>query len=387
MRIGSSSVSLASSQISIQNSSKYERLRKWNRNSSLFAESLEINGQKQKTSEIKDNDISRPASIPATSFPTPNPAKNLKTESIVSMKQDLINKNMHEFIAGIKVKIMKDIIESMTGKKIDILDSSKITDPQNKDKSTDTTAPQTQETASNETDTSAQKDPSTPDWGLDYYYKETNYTKEGVAFNASGKVITGDGKEIQFDMTLEMSREKYDEISVSVKAGAARTDPLMIDLTGNGVSFSNEKFDFDLDGKGTMESINAPSQGTGFLSLDKNGNGIIDDGSELFGPKSGNGFDELSSYDEDSNGWIDENDSIYSRLKLWTKDSQGTDIYSSLKDSGIGAIYTKRASTMYNLAADNDPKNKAAAAVLKETGFYLKESGGTGFMQDVDMVV
>jgi hypothetical protein len=381
MHISSSSVSLASSQISIQNSSKYERLRKWDSNSNLFYESMELNGKKEKTSEIVKNNIPKPSQ-----FSAPSPLKNVKVESIVSQKQDLIKKNMREFVAGIKVKIMKDIIESMTGKKIDTLDTSRITDPESKDQPSEADSSESKKNVSSQPDSPAQKNPSIPDWGLDYYYKETNYTKEGVTFNASGKVTTGDGKEIQFDTTLEMSREKYDEISVSVKAGAARLDPLMIDLTGKGAGFSKEKFEFDLDGNGTMELINAPSSGTGFLAFDKNGNGIIDDGSELFGPSSGNGFDELSAYDEDGNGWIDENDSIYSKLKLWLKDPQGNDVFSSLSDSAIGAIYTKRASTQYNIVAANDPKNSDVSAVLKETGLYLRENGAAGFVQEVDLV-
>lgn len=42
------------------------------------------------------------------------------------------------------------------------------------------------------------------------------------------------------------------------------------------------------------------------LSLDQNGNGEIDNGTELFGTKSGDGFADLARYDLDYNGWIDE---------------------------------------------------------------------------------
>ena len=51
--------------------------------------------------------------------------------------------------------------------------------------------------------------------------------------------------------------------------------------------------------------------GSGFLALDKNGNGKIDDGSELFGTKSGDGFADLAEYDSDGNGWIDEKGRVY----------------------------------------------------------------------------
>jgi hypothetical protein len=166
-----------------------------------------------------------------------------------------------------------------------------------------------------------------------------------VAFSGSGTVTTDTGEKIAFNMSLEMSREKYDELSVSIKDGAAKIDPLMINLDGNGAGFLDSKFEFDLNNDGTMETISAPSNGTGFLAYDKNGNGIIDDGSELFGPSSGNGFGELTSLDEDGNGWIDENDSVFTKLKFWQKDGNANDIVSSLLDAGIGALYTKQAST------------------------------------------
>ena len=75
-----------------------------------------------------------------------------------------------------------------------------------------------------------------------------------------------------------------------------------------------------------------------FLALDKNGDGRMNDGSELFGTASGDGFKDLAAYDEDGNGWIDENDSIYSQLKIWTKDENGKDHLIDLKDADVGAI-------------------------------------------------
>jgi hypothetical protein len=56
---------------------------------------------------------------------------------------------------------------------------------------------------------------------------------------------------------------------------------------------------------------------------DRNGDGAIDHGRELSGATTGDGFAELAAYDEDGNGWIDENDSIYQHLRIWSKDAQG----------------------------------------------------------------
>lgn len=50
---------------------------------------------------------------------------------------------------------------------------------------------------------------------------------------------------------------------------------------------------------------------------------LVNNGSELFGPTNGNGFQELAEYDKDGNGWIDENDEIFGSLKIWAEDFRG----------------------------------------------------------------
>lgn len=62
---------------------------------------------------------------------------------------------------------------------------------------------------------------------------------------------------------------------------------------------TDQKFYFDLDADGTADRISMLKSGSGFLALDKNGNGKIDDGSELFGTQSGDGFADLEEYDID----------------------------------------------------------------------------------------
>ena len=78
---------------------------------------------------------------------------------------------------------------------------------------------------------------------------------------------------------------------------------------------SDQTFYFDLDADGEEEEISM-LKGSGYLALDKNEDGIINDGSELFGTGNGDGFADLARYDEDGNGWIDENDSILSLIHI-----------------------------------------------------------------------
>jgi hypothetical protein len=89
---------------------------------------------------------------------------------------------------------------------------------------------------------------------------------------------------------------------------------------------------FDLAGNGTTYQVAWPTavSGNAWLALDRNGNGLIDSGKELFGnftqpppnPGEGNGFLALAEYDKpenggDGDGFITSNDSIFSSLRLW----------------------------------------------------------------------
>ena len=206
--------------------------------------------------------------------------------------------------------------------------------------------------------------------------------KESTAFSTTGTVRTADGRNISFDMTMEMSRSfsESSEFCNLSQYEQILTDPLVINLNLNPTTISDKTFLFDIDADGSKEEISSLSSGSGYLSLDKNGDGIINDGSELFGSKTGNGFGELAAYDSDKNGWIDEADAIYSKLKVWTKDEHGKDVQLSLKDADVGAICLRSKKTDFSLT---DDKNQLHGQV-RITGMYLKESGGSGTVQQVD---
>lgn len=382
MRIISSDVSLSSSRIDVKYSSKFEYLRKWDRDSELIQSSMEENGEITFESQHKRDWVELSA---------PSLVQNQK-EWINQLEQDeedkpSIKELIDEVWDDLRIRIIKELVEIFTGKKIEVLDPQEIKDLQDC-ASSDELGKKLENlkgffsTPINSEGTIIEPPSKLQGWGVDYFYKETNYQKEGFQFLASGIITNDKGQQISFNASLLMSREKYEELTVSYKEGDALIDPLVIDFNGTGVSFADAKFEFDLDADGKTEMIYAPSVGTAFLAYDKNGNGVIDDGSELFGPSTGNGFLELAALDEDNNGWIDENDSVFSRLRLWEKTADGNDSISSLLDRGVGAIYTGRVATGFDLI-NNDKVN----AVVKETGIFLKENGGSGFIQEVDIVV
>ena len=109
---------------------------------------------------------------------------------------------------------------------------------------------------------------------------------------------------------------------------------------------------------------------------------MINDGSELFGPSSGNGFKDLSEYDEDGDGWIDEDDHIFDKLRVWVRDEEGRDKLISFKDAGIGAVNLAHIPTEFSM---KDGYNRTDA-VVRSSGMFLYEDGGAGTLQQIDMV-
>ncbi len=225
---------------------------------------------------------------------------------------------------------------------------------------------------------------------LNYVGETWNVEQEDTSFSTVGTVRTKDGREINFNVNVNMSRrcEEYYREELNV-AQFALYDPLVINLDTNATEVSDQTFYFDLDADGSEEEISM-LKGSGYLALDKNGDGIIIDGSELFGTRNGNGFADLAQYDEDGNGWIDENDSIWSKLKIWCKDENGNDVLYKLSDKGVGAICLQNVSTDFTLqgtrnAQDGTASTNATNGVIRKTGIFLYENGNVGTVQHVDL--
>ena len=211
------------------------------------------------------------------------------------------------------------------------------------------------------------------------FHNESEYT----TFQSTGMAVTEDGRSISFGLELSMSRSFTAKFESLTSENVIVTDPLIINIDNGYAGLTDVKFKFDLDSDGKMDEISFAGEGSGFLALDKDGNGKIDDGSELFGTKSGDGFADLAAYDQDGNSWIDENDEIYSQLKVWTKDADGNDKLMNLKEANVGAIYLGSASTEFSI---KDETNTMQGAIRK-TGIYLKETGEVGTIQHVDLAM
>lgn len=228
--------------------------------------------------------------------------------------------------------------------------------------------------------TTRQADGGTTSW--EYYNSES----ESTSFETQGTVKTADGREIDFGISVKMSRQFEEYYAGSIDWGAARQtsmcDPLVINLDSLSADVTDQEFYFDIDADGIKDKISGLASGSGFLALDKNNDGIINDGSELFGTSSGDGFKDLAAYDLDGNGWIDEADAIFGALKIWSKDSSGRDILIPISAAGIGAIYLGNSDTDFSLNSESDNRVNAR---IRKTGIFLYENGMAGTIQHLDM--
>ena len=206
--------------------------------------------------------------------------------------------------------------------------------------------------------------------------------REQTAFSARGQVHTSDGRRIDFDLQLAMCRRFSCERTLEESGRFVLHDPLVVNFNGRAAELSGRRFAFDLDSDGVSENIPELAGSSALLAFDRNGNGRIDDGSELFGTRSGDGFADLARLDDDNNHWIDEADAAYARLQLWQRE-KGEDSLRRLRDAGIGALGLAQSATPYSLT---DADNRLQAQI-RATGIYLREDGGAGTLQQVDLAV
>ena len=221
--------------------------------------------------------------------------------------------------------------------------------------------------------------------GLIYDKSMSFFESESSFFSAEGTINTQDGQSLNFSVSLSMSRSFYLETSTRLQIGEQpKVDPLVINFEGNAAELSTTTFQFDIDANGSLDQIATLKSNSGMLALDKNQDGQVNDGSELFGAKTGDGFSELAVYDEDQNNFIDEADSIYQKLRIWQRHADGSQQLIGLGEKNIGAIYLGHLTTPFQLKAEN---NNQSLGEVASSGIYLKETGEVGTLQQINFTV
>ncbi len=210
--------------------------------------------------------------------------------------------------------------------------------------------------------------------------QESYYEQEQLKVQAVGDISLADGRTINFDLRLEFARDYREENTQATDLEIKPLiDPLVLSLDGAPVGLQSSTFIFDLDVDGEMDELAQLRGGTGFLALDLNEDGSINDGSELFGTQSGDGFADLAIYDRDGNGWIDGNDEIFNRLKVWQPGNEGT--LQSLSEAGVGAVYLGSIASDFSLT---DNSNQLLGQI-RRSGLFIKESGEVSSIEKIDL--
>lgn len=152
------------------------------------------------------------------------------------------------------------------------------------------------------------------------------------------------------------------------------TDPLVLDLNGNDVSLTAlgaSNAYFDLNNNNFAEKTGWVSAGDGLLALDVNRNGRIDNGTELFGTATQNGFTVLARYDDNRDGQITNADAVWNSLLVW-RDANGDGSSASAELSAI----TTNAITAINLNARSAGRGASLAGnPLLAVGNYTQPNG------------
>jgi hypothetical protein len=349
MKIDSANLQMTSSRQASQEREVRESLRMWSGNQRPDAGAV----------------ANRPVSLPESAM------VSISEAGMAAQSAEQIDQEMTEAVdRDPGLNLIRRMMEFLTGEKIRVFDAAEF-------------EASVQQTRVESSSTLAAT--RTSGAGLAYDYYESYTEMEQTSFSASGTVRTKDGQEITFSLELSMTRVYREESSISLRLGeAARTtDPLVLNFDGNAAELLDRRFVFDLDSDGRGDQINMLAPGRGFLVLDRNQDGKVNNGSELFGPTQGDGFKELSLLDDDRNGWIDENDRAFSRLSLWSPNERGEGALVSLADANVGAISLTRIATPFSI---KNAENQLLGQV-RDSGIFLQENGRAGTIQQIDLTV
>jgi len=202
---------------------------------------------------------------------------------------------------------------------------------------------------------------------------EFNYRYQAVDASFAGAVQLEDGSTQSFAFSFSM-QESY--ASFSIRQEAVLKDPLVLSTTGQSFQWTGASQSFDFFSNDTNAKLPTLADGQYYLSYDRNQDGRITQGKELFGPSTGSGFAELAALDEDQDGFVDSSDSAWQQLSIW----RPGEALQSLTDAGIGAISAQSVATSFGLY-DGD----ALMARIARSGIFLSEQGNVGLLQQVDL--
>jgi hypothetical protein len=162
--------------------------------------------------------------------------------------------------------------------------------------------------------------------------------------SVASKVAEVQSQKISYQISMQISRVEARAEVQDVQV--AMSDPLILDMGGDGIELTQAGSGafFDINGDGRKESTAWVKGSSAFLVMDRNNNGTIDDGTELFGDQHGalHGFQELARFDSNSDSVINNRDTVFKALKVY-QDMNGngridSGEVTSLERAGVASI-------------------------------------------------
>ncbi len=182
---------------------------------------------------------------------------------------------------------------------------------------------------------------------------------------------------VQLEFQFEFSSETHIQIQ---QTEVQQSDPITFDLNGNGIELTSYRNGaaFDITGTGRIANTAFVTGGDAFLAIDRNGNGIIDSGKELFGDqnRAKNGYAELAKLDSNRDGVINKFDASFDALVLFKDNGNGKTEPGeliSLKDARITEI---------DLTYREAHVQASGGNTLGQVATYRRADGSTGMTAD-----
>ena len=225
------------------------------------------------------------------------------------------------------------------------------------------------------------------DFIIDYKNDNRRWDENSNYNNLWNKISNKFIQNTGLTLFIALTQSRIDEIN-KIYIEAAQTDPiyrdpLLIDLNGDGITTTdvNNGIYFDHDVNGFAEKSAWVSNDDGMLAFDVNNNGVIDNGSEIFGDAflktdgsfAQSGFDALTSLDSNNDNIIDANDSQFNNIKILKADGS----LISLEEAGIVSI-------SLNAQASNTVDENGNTQL--NVSSFTKADGSTGSLADYTFV-
>ncbi len=320
--------------------------------------------------KLKQND--RSADIPHQTT-TMNHFSNLSS-SVESLAKNEIEEVTYEKPKEIKLQLMLLVLERYLGRPLDISDYNII---KNNEKSSHTNEP-VDETLAATNELLINIEGQLFQQGDILSVEEWRDHEQHLSYQVQGK-FTLNEQALSLDYNLFISNKRTSYSAVEMSAAALK-DPLIVQFGSQGLGNIKGQKDFHINQDNVIDELPIFAGDIGYLVYDKNNNQRADNGSELFGPTTGQGFNELTKLDSNNNGFIDAEDQQFAQLYIWQPNAKKnqTEQWLSLSDANIQAMSLSAVQTPFDFY---DQQGEIQAQLRLSSFAITKEGYGRGVHQ------